>query len=39
MPTRPATPGHSPCRAPGDLLPALGMHQGKMGWEDGCEAG
>ena len=38
MPASPATPAHSPCRAPGDLPPALGMQQGKMGWEDGCEA-
>lgn len=39
IPTIPATSNNSLCKAPGDLLPALGMHQGKMGQEDGCEAG
>lgn len=39
MPFNPVTPAHSPCRASGELLPALGMHQGKMDQEDGCESG
>lgn len=37
MPFSPVTPVHSPCRAPEELLPALGMHQGKMDQEDGRE--
>lgn len=39
MTTGPDILALSPCRAPWDLLPALGTHQGKIGQEDGCEAG